>query len=169
MKTTLVTGGIGSGKSAVCGFLAGKGYPVYDCDSRCKALYESVPGFKSGIEKELGLPFDKWPEIFSDASLRERLESLVFPVLLEDIRSWLDGLSADRCFIESATALDKPAFFGLWDDVWLVVADFQTRLKRNPRVAQRASSQHYDASLADVVIANDGTLEELYRKIEQIL
>lgn len=169
MRTTLVTGGIGSGKSEVCRFLAQKGLPVYDCDSRCKALYDEVPGLKSRIEKQLGLPFDRWTEIFSDPALLARLESLAFPALLEDIHSWKDSLTAERCFIESATALDKPAFYGLWDDVWLVTADYATRLKRNPKVAERASSQHYDVSLADEVIVNDGTLEELYKKTEQIL
>ena len=49
MKTFLVTGPIGSGKSEVCRYLASKGYPVYDCDSRTKGLYESVPGLKSRI------------------------------------------------------------------------------------------------------------------------
>ena len=38
MKTVLVTGLIGAGKSALCSLLAAKGYPVYDSDSRTKAL-----------------------------------------------------------------------------------------------------------------------------------
>lgn len=169
MKTTLVTGGIGSGKSEVCRFLTTKGLPVYNCDSRCKALYDEVPGLKACIEEELKLPFEKWNVIFADEELRNRLESMVFPALLEDIHSWRDNLDTPRCFIESATALDKPAFLGLWDDVWLVTADYDVRLKRNPKVAERSSVQHYDSSLADEVIANNGTLEELYKKIEKIL
>ena len=39
MKTILVTGPIGSGKSAVCRLLAARGVPVYDCDARTKSLY----------------------------------------------------------------------------------------------------------------------------------
>ena len=39
MRTLAVTGGIGSGKSLVCSFLAERGFPVYDADSRTKALY----------------------------------------------------------------------------------------------------------------------------------
>ena len=57
MKTVLVTGPIGGGKSSVCRHLAEAGYPVYDCDSRCKALYGTVPGLKERIESELGIPF----------------------------------------------------------------------------------------------------------------
>lgn len=169
MRTTLITGGIGSGKSEVCRFLESKGLPVYDCDSRCKALYNEIPGFKARLEKELGLPFEKWNGIFSDPILRDRLEALVFPTLLEDIHSWKDSLASERCFIESATALDKPAFYGLWDDVWIVTAAYELRLERNPKVAERAASQHYDLSLADEVIVNDGTLEELNKKTEILL
>ena len=39
LRTVVVTGGIGSGKSMVCALLAEKGIPVYDSDSRTKALY----------------------------------------------------------------------------------------------------------------------------------
>lgn len=169
MKTTLITGGIASGKSEVCRYLSGRGLPVYDCDSRCKALYDNLPGFRDSLEKELGLPFDRWSEIFSDAALRRRLEDLVFPALVRDIRSWKDSLKAPRCFIESATALDKPELSGLWDDVWLVSAAYEVRMQRNCKVAERACIQHYDVSLSDELIVNDGTLEELYKKIDRIL
>ena len=38
MRTVAVTGGIGSGKSAVCSILAERGIPVYDSDSAAKNL-----------------------------------------------------------------------------------------------------------------------------------
>ena len=51
MLTILVTGGIGSGKSAVCALLRERGVPVYDCDSRVKELYlirkELVPSLEA--------------------------------------------------------------------------------------------------------------------------
>ena len=43
MRTVIVTGGIGSGKSAVCALLRKRGIPVYDSDSRVKELYKSRP------------------------------------------------------------------------------------------------------------------------------
>ena len=39
MRTVAVTGGIGSGKSAVCAILSSRGVPVYDSDSAAKGLY----------------------------------------------------------------------------------------------------------------------------------
>ena len=50
MRTILVTGGIASGKSEVCAHLQAKGYPVYDCDSRTKGLYATVPGLPHLLE-----------------------------------------------------------------------------------------------------------------------
>ena len=39
MKTVLITGGIGSGKSEVCKILKSEGIPVYDTDYAVKTLY----------------------------------------------------------------------------------------------------------------------------------
>lgn len=169
MKTTLITGGIGSGKSEVCRYLQGRGFPVYDCDSRCKALYESVPGLKDCIESALGIPFSSLNLIFEDEEKRETLESIVFPLLLEDIAAWKSGLSSDRCFIESATAAGKPAFDGVYDDIWIVRARYETRLGRNPKVAQRDSLQNFDFLKASRIIDNDGTLDELYNKTDNLI
>ena len=46
LRTVAVTGGIGSGKSMVCALLAEKGIPVYDSDSRTKAL---MPEFAKAL------------------------------------------------------------------------------------------------------------------------
>ena len=169
MKTTLVTGGIGSGKSEVCRYLMRRGFPVYDCDSRCKALYDNVPGLKDRIETALGVPFSRIGLIFEDESKREVLESIVFPLLLEDIAAWKSGIGTDRCFIESATALGKKAFEAVYDDVWIVKAEYGARLARNPKVAQRAGLQSFDETRASRIIENNGSLEELYDKVDKII
>lgn len=166
MKTILVTGPIGGGKSTVCRYLAEKGYPVYDCDSRCKALYEEVPGLKGRIEGELGIAFEDLRIIFSDESLRLRLESIVYPLLLEDILRWRDSQSSPLVFIESAVALSKPVFDGLFDEVLLIEAPLEDRMQRHPGAADRDAIQTYDRSRTDYCIMNDSTLESLYSKID---
>ena len=82
MKTFLVTGPIGSGKSAVCEYLASRGNPVYDCDSRTKMLYSLVPGLKCSIEQALDISWDNISVIFTDEAKRRKLESIVYPLLL---------------------------------------------------------------------------------------
>ena len=54
MKTLVITGGIGSGKTVVARYLSSKGIPVYDCDSRTKALYYENPLVVMDIEEALG-------------------------------------------------------------------------------------------------------------------
>ena len=169
MKTFLVTGPIGSGKSEVCRYLASKGYPVYDCDSRTKGLYESVPGLKSRIETALGIDWSEIGIIFSDSGRRETLERIVFPLLADDIRAWKSGLDSRLAFIESAIATEKKEFDGLYDGVLLVTADYGLRRGRNPKAAQRDSLQTFDLSGADWVLENDSTIEELHLKTDDIL
>lgn len=169
MKTFLVTGPIGSGKSEVCRYLASKGYPVYDCDSRTKGLYESVPGLKSRIETALGIDWSEIGIIFSDSGRRETLERIVFPLVAEDIRAWKSGLDSRLAFIESAIATEKKEFDGLYDGVLLVTADYGLRRGRNPKAAQRDSLQTFDLSGADWVLENDSTIEELHLKTDDIL
>lgn len=169
MTTVLVTGPIGGGKSTVCKHLQAKGFPVYDCDSRCKALYDSVPGLKDRIESELGIPFTELRRIFEDDALREKLEALVYPLLVEDIEAWKNGLDARTAFIESAIALDKPAFDHLYDSVLLVTAPEEQRLSRNPEAASRGRLQSFDESRADNIIRNDGSKEELKAQTDNYL
>lgn len=169
MKTFLVTGPIGSGKSEVCRYLASKGYPVYDCDSRTKGLYESVPGLKNRIEAALGIDWSEIGIIFSDSGRRETLERIVFPLVADDIRAWKSGLDSRLAFIESAIATEKKEFDGLYDGVLLVTADYSLRCGRNPKAAQRDSLQTFDLTGADWVLENDSTIEELHLKTDDIL
>lgn len=171
MKTILVTGPIGSGKSAVCRRLEELGFEVYDSDSRTKALYETVPGLKRKLEEVLEVPFEELSVIFTDDRKREILESIVYPLVLKDIKEWREALqnnsfySKDSVFVESAVALEKEQFDGLYDEVWLVTAPLEERIRRNPKAAQRDSLQHMDESKASRIIINDSTLEDLYKKI----
>jgi len=170
MKTVLVTGGIASGKSEVCRYLASKGYPVYDSDSRTKALYASVPGLKEKAEAAIGCPLEQASVIFRDDAARARLEAVVYPEVLRDFESWRNGQKGSTVFFESAIALEKPVFDHLWDGVWLVEAPLEARLSRNPKVAERIGAQlPADPSRADVVIENDSSLEKLHEKIDKIL
>ena len=92
MTTVLITGPIGSGKSEVSRRLASEGFPVYDCDSRVKDLYESEPGLFDAVAEALGCgdmrTCDGHPDrkrlasvIFGDPEKMEALKAAVYPVL----------------------------------------------------------------------------------------
>lgn len=169
MKTLLVTGPIGSGKSEACRFFASRGIPVYDCDSRTKMLYSLIPGLKCSIEERLSVRWENIGIIFSDASKREQLEAMVYPYVVSDIKSWKEAQDADLVVIESAVAMDKRAFDGLYDEVLMVTADKGIREARNPKVAERDALQRFDTSRIGHVVENNSGREELYGRLDELL
>ena len=145
MKTVLVTGGIGSGKSAVCAYLASRGVPVYDSDSRTKALYTSDPALLPALESALGISlrdasgkFDRHAlaaVIFADTDARTTLEKIVYPAVLRDFLSWREACShAPWCgygtvpfvVMESAVAAHKAPFDAVFDKIVAVAAPLET-------------------------------------------
>jgi dephospho-CoA kinase len=169
MTTVLVTGPIGGGKSTVCSYLAAAGMPVYECDSRCKALYSEVPGLKGRIEKELEIPFAELGRVFETPDKLAKLEAIVYPLLLADLEAWKAAQTGPLAFVESAIALEKPLFRHVWDKVLMVTAPAHLRLLRNPAAARRDAFQHYDNSLIDYTIDNDSDLESLFAKVDYYL
>lgn len=142
MRTLVVTGGIGSGKSIVCRYLALKGIPVYDSDSRARNLYEDKT-FVSRLEQALGCTVTGADGrvdtaklssvIFSDPLRLNTLESIVHPAVKEDFIRWRLSFpegSVPFVILESAIILEKPLFKDIADKVLLVDAPLQTRLER---------------------------------------
>ncbi len=186
MKTVIVTGGIGSGKSAVCALLKKRGVPVYDCDAKAKELYGRRPSLVSRLEKALGAPLrgadgklDKArlaALIFSDSRARETVEGMVYPILLQDIRRWQKRQSAAWGALESAVILSKPVFDGVADGVVLVEAPQELRIARvmqrdglgREAVIGRIRSQEIPREKADVLLANDDTPQALSEAVERV-
>lgn len=168
-KTVLVTGGIASGKSEVCRYLAAKGLPVYDSDSRAKALYSTVPGLVEKVEKAIGAPFAQIGVIFTDSAKRAAVEAVVYPEVILDFQKWREEQEADTAFLESAIAAEKPQLRCLYDEVLLVRAPLAQRLKRNPKTAVRLSAQSPHKIKANYIIENGGSLEALHARIDEYL
>lgn len=189
MEVLVVTGGIGSGKSEVCAIIRDEfSCGVYEADVRVRNLYVSHPTLLSEIESGLGLscrdasgnfcPGTLSGRIFSDRRALETVESMVFPVLMEDFKEWCKDYDSD-CFVvfESATVLEKPQFEGFADKVIVVDAPFDVRVERacrrdctseeavrdrmmNQKLMNRVS-EGFVPEGADAVIRNTGSLTEL--------
>ncbi len=185
VKTVLVTGGIGSGKSEVCRVLASRGVPVYDSDSRTKRLYDLVPGLAEKVDAALGgglLGADGRIDrkalasaVFSDVGKLRVLESVVHPAVLEDFLSWRSLQDAGFVVLESAIAHKVPVFEGVFDYVVLVEAPAADRLERavlrdsssREAVSGRMAQQSFDALKPDLVIVNDSSLEVLRERTDE--
>lgn len=186
MQTIILTGLIGSGKSAVSALLAARGIPVYDSDARTKALYDKKPALVESMEKALGVPL-RTPEgkldrialaslIFSNPRAREQVEALVYPAVRADFIRWRSRKKAPFVVLESAVILSKPIFNGLADRVVLVTASRLIRERRVmardglslEEVRRRMEAQRLPEEGIDAVIHNDGTPEQLREAVEQV-
>ena len=94
---------------------------------------------------------------------------MVYPYVVEDLKAWKARQTAPLLFVESAIALDKAAFDGLYDEVLLVTAPKEVRAQRNPKVAERDALQSFDPARIHYTVENTGTQEELYIKIRQLI
>ena len=167
MKCFLVTGLIGSGKSEVSRILVSQGFPVYDSDSRTKALYgREELAYK--IRKEVGLKISELGKVFSDEEKLRKLEAIVHPEVLEDFRKFALESGSELVFFESAIALDKPLFRSVFDGVILVRASQQKRFERNPKARSRSAFQT-ETEDWDYLVENEGSLEELEEKVNSII
>lgn len=179
MKTIGITGGIGSGKSFVCNILNHLGYPIYDSDSRAKALYDEDPILRQELVSRWGEElYDSTTGklirphlaqiIFSDKQALAEINALVHPRVRADFAQWKvrqELLAHKVIFIESALIVGSP-LRGMIDALWVVVAEDSTRLQRamNRDIVDRdailARMKHQIAqselvALADHTINND--------------
>ena len=194
MKTVILTGGIGSGKSAVCACLRAQGVPVYDSDSRTKSLYDRDPALVGQLEAVLGTGLRAADGrldrrklagiIFSDPAKKEAVEAVVHPAVLADFRRWKRWQRPKGwtygpvpfVVLESAIILSCPVFDGIGDRTVLVDADEEVRLARavardgsDPEaVLRRIRQQTFDRSRVDAILRNDGSLEDLPAETDRV-
>ena len=194
MKTVILTGGMGSGKTAVSALLKARGVPVYDSDSRTKTLYDRDPALVARLEAVLGaglraadgrLDRAKLASIiFSDPVKKAAVEAVVHPAVLADFRRWKRWQRPKGwtygpvpfVVLESAIILSCPVFDGVGDRTVLVDAPEAVRLARavardgsDPEAAlRRIRSQRFDLSRVDAVLRNDAGLDALAAETDRV-
>ena len=119
--------------------------------------------------KDVRYPEPEIGRVFAEPDKLRTLEEMVYPHVLEDLKAWKAAQHSPLLFVESAIALDKPQFDGLYDKVLLVTAPYELRVQRNPKAAERDALQTFDPARADLILENQGTKEELNIKIRQLI
>ena len=192
MITIAITGGIGSGKTQVTNYLISKGYTVVDADRMSREMTSAGGKAIPYIIEHFGPSF-----ILEDGSMdRAAMRDLVFrhpekkrlleegttKVVLEDIEAIKKERAAND---DKALFFDIPLLFETgsendYDAVWVVTADYEVRRKRimerdgiDPTIIDlimdSQDGEEKKAALADHVIYNNGTLEELRESVDMTL
>ena len=189
MKVIGLTGGIGSGKSTVSGFLAELGAVVIDAD---RAGHEALR--TSGeVRRELLATFGwqimtpkgevdrkKLGEIvFNDPESLARLNQIMHPRMYDMVKAQLEEYRRRgvAVVVLEASLLIEADWTSLVDEVWVTVADESTVLKRVKEkfgLSERECLARIHCQLpskervkhADVVIDTDCGLDELKAKVK---
>lgn len=193
MKVIGLTGGIGSGKSAVTEYLTGMGFVIIDADKISHEITEKGSGTLLKLKSAFGDDI-----LFDDGCLnRKKLASIVFSdrekkQLLESIvtRNVID-ICDERCAEyakagrEKAVFLDAPLLFETGmnektDLVWVVTAELDLRVQRVMKrdnatydeVYSRIRNQMSDEeriAKADAIIDNSRSLNYLYGQVKELV
>ena len=185
-----LTGGIGSGKTTVARMLEARGAVVFDADLLARdAIAAGTPGRERVLERfgpnvlAPGGDIDRdalAAVVFADPAARRDLEAIVHP---EIRRLFAEGAEAyedtDAVVVFSAPLLVETGMHTAFEVLVVVSAPTETqvdRLLRGRGMSESAIRQRIEAQLpleekaavADVLIDNEGTLEELEGQIDRV-
>lgn len=187
MTTLGVTGGIGSGKTTVCGFLEEQGARVFYADIEAKRLMQEDSDVRAAIVEAFGDgaygddgTLDRGylaDQVFNDADQLERLNAIVHPRVFEAFEAAKERAeSEDLSLLVHEAALLFEAGGDEHVDVtaavvapdadridWVTERDDVTPEQVQARM-QHQLSQEELRERADYVIENDGSLDDLRQK-----
>lgn len=183
-----LTGGIGSGKSAVAARFRDHGIPVIDADEVAREVVE--PG--TPAHRELVAAFGEdaldaggrvdrarlRARVFADPAQRRRLEAILHPRIREAMKRQADALDAPYCILMIPLLVESGGNYRL-DRVLVVDADdarriawvqARSRLGREEirRIMGAQATRGQRLAAADDVIVNDGDLDDLARKVDAL-
>lgn len=176
-----ITGKFGSGKSTVSTVFREQGIEVIDSDSLAKSLMQEVPavreklaailGNEAYVHDELNRSFIA-EKIFSNSSLREQVEAVVHPAVLEAIDERFRHAEAGSIVAVESALLFQTSLWLEFDYIVLTDSSDEAILARSAQankfdaqtVQARLREQAYEPAFkdaADFVIPNEGTTDEL--------
>jgi dephospho-CoA kinase len=192
VKLVGLTGGIASGKSTVAAIMRRLGAAIINADELSREVVQPEQGAWEEIIKTFGpdiLQEDKTLDrrklrkiVFDNPEARKQLEAIIHPRVRALAERRISELAAAG---SSVIVYEVPLLFEAQIHLWLrpvilVACDIETQKKRlleRDHLTELEAQQHLDAQmslaekrkLADYVIVNDGTLEELEQDVRAVL
>ena len=185
-----LTGGIASGKSTVSKELRSMGVPIYDADEASRvAVAKESPALEQvaavfgreylTAEGELNRP--KVAElVFNDVEARAKLEAIIHKIVWQGAENFLAQCRHEQ---QPLAVLDVPLLIECgWhkrvDSVWLVSVSKELQVERGlqrggisrenllARIEAQMSLEE-KSRVADVILDNSGTLENIIAQVRQ--
>lgn len=190
MKVIGLTGGIASGKSTVSAYLKEKEIPVFDADAAAwevekagsPCLRQLVEVFGPAILTEKGeLDRKEMARLaFHDPAVLRQLNAIVHRAVEKKRDAFLSAHRQDPVVILDAPLLLECGWEKVTDTVWLVYIPEEEQIRRamarsgmtreevKDRIRKQLSLEE-KRKQAQVVLDNQGTLEDLYRQVDREL
>lgn len=182
-----LTGGIGCGKSLAAQYFAELGALVIDADQLARAAIERG---SQGFEEVLSYFGDAILSngdidrrtlgelIFKDPEAKKKLESIVHPFVRHQFEEAVASLKSDENLVYEIPLLVETGAQDRFDLVVTVESQLENRIARlrqrgmqiseiEGRIAAQATREQR-VEIADFLIENDGTEDELLRQVENI-
>lgn len=184
-----LTGNIGSGKSTVSQLFKKQGAVLVSADEAARELTKLNQPALAAIEEHFGKSFIKASgeldrfalraTIFKDLQQRLWLEELLHPLIREYMQTKLEESTGPYALVE-IPLLKKPGDYPYLNRILLVIASNEQIIKRiierdqcnqeqaEAILAVQAVDELIKRNFADEIITNDGTFEELSKKVENL-
>ena len=183
-----ITGGIGSGKSAVTDYLETKGITVVDADKVARVVVEPGTSGLAAIAEHFGrdilLPDGTLDRaalrkiVFDNPDEREVLEGITHPLIREEIARQLSEAGSPYVVLASPLLLESGQ--SSFAD-YVVVVDVPESVQLSRTMTRDDNSEQLVKSImavqldretrlarSDTSISNEGTLEELHTRVDAL-
>jgi len=188
-----LTGGLGSGKSTVTRMLAARGAKVIDADAISREITEKGQSGYEALVAELGPEILREDDeldrdalarlVFQDPEKRAWLNALLHPLIMrrmaEKLKEYEAAVEDDGIVLLDVPLLAETGLAPLFRFVIVVLADADqqvARVKEERQMIEQEAWARIQAqagneerlSVADFVIDNRGTLDELEKRVEEV-
>lgn len=191
MKVIGLTGGIGSGKSTVSGYLAELGAVIIDADKvgheafkpHTAAWHDVVEAFGNEVLAPDG-EIDRAKlggVVFNNPESLKKLNGIMHPRIKQMIKIQIENYRKKglKMVVVEAYGLIEADWISIVDQVWVTVSSESVVLERlkkqrvldEEQILARIRSQlspEEREKYADVIIQNDGKLEEMKGKVKEL-
>ena len=187
MRVIGLTGGIGCGKSLAAQYFAELGALVIDADQLARAAIERgsdgfdevVALFGDSILKDGNINRRALGDlVFKDPIAKTKLENIIHPFVRREFEEAVASLNGDQVLVYEIPLLVETNAHEKFDLVITVESEMENRIARlrgrgmhiseiEGRVAAQATREQR-IEVADFLIENDGSEDELLRQVENI-